>query len=560
MFRGISAAVLTVPLLGWGTVSLGQTRPADPPIAGDHTTVVWVSIDGFRHDYLERFHPPTLSRLKREGAFTTRETPIFPSLTFPNHVAQVTGVGVSGHGIPMNAFLDDATGKTYSFPDLAPLLRAEPIWVTAERQGVRTCCVDWPMSHGETGPVEAAYFDATFNTDEADGHRLDRIIDLLKADHNPHPYRLVMGYMSGVDHVGHSAGPTSPRIGEAVAQADRDVDHFLRGITAWFDATHGPADELVVLFTTDHGMTNVKELVNLDRLIGADLGKGIKIVTSGPVATIHTERTPADRADQLVQRLSPYPFLTAWLRGRRAGRRPLLGPVADRAGRGHAQAGLLVDEAEAGDHAAGPAGRRRHARVRPGRVHRHAGRRRAVAAAAADRRARPGADRQHAVGRDRVRPARHPAAARGRLAGGAGAVSPAPEGGLRPAAVSATSLATAGRGRADPPPTPTVKKVHPMSNLKTLGLCAALLAGGLVSVGCHGDQGSDASAMPDTSGMSKDDLTTKGDAMVRRGQMMKADAQAMPDGAIKDGLSKDDLMTQADEMIKNGQMMKDKGM
>ena len=52
---------------------------------------------------------------------------------------------------------------------------------------------------------------------------------------------------------------------------------------------------------------------------------------------------------------------------------------------------------------------------------------------------------------------------------------------------------------------------------------------------------------------------TKGDAMVRRGQMMKTDAQAMPDGATKDGLSKDDLMTQADEMIKNGQTMKDKG-
>ncbi len=289
-----------------------QTRPSTRPIAADHTTVVWVSIDGFRHDYLERFHPPTLTRLVHEGAFTTRETPIFPSLTFPNHVAQVTGVGVSGHGIPMNAFLDDATGKTYSFPDLAPLLRAEPIWVTAERQGVRTCCVDWPMSHGETGPVEAAYFDSTFDTEETDRHRLDRIVDLLEADHDPHPYRLIMGYMSGVDHVGHSAGPTSPRIGQAVAVADQDVDHFLHGVTTWFNATHGPADELVVLFTTDHGMTDVKELVNLDRLIGAELGRGIKIVTSGPVATIHTEQTPAGRAGQIVKRLSPYPFLTVW--------------------------------------------------------------------------------------------------------------------------------------------------------------------------------------------------------------------------------------------------------
>jgi predicted AlkP superfamily pyrophosphatase or phosphodiesterase len=299
---------------GCVAVARGQSRPTTvaAPIPPDHTTVVWVSIDGFRHDYLERFRPATLCRLRDEGAFTTREQPIFPSLTFPNHVAQVTGVGVSGHGIPMNSFLDEANGQTYNFPDLAELLRAEPIWVTAERQGVRTACVDWPMSHGEAGPVRAAYFDATFDTDETDAHRLGRIVDLLNADHGPHPYRLIMGYMSWVDHVGHSAGPESPRIGEAVAQADRDAGQFLAGVIAWFKATHRPDDELVVMFTTDHGMTAVKHLVSLDRLIGADLVAGIEVVTSGPVATIHTGHAPPGRADQIVKRLAQYPFLTAW--------------------------------------------------------------------------------------------------------------------------------------------------------------------------------------------------------------------------------------------------------
>ncbi len=314
--RRYCVAGLVASLWGAGHAARGQALPIQPatqPIAADRTTVVWVSIDGFRHDYLERFHPPTLWRLMHEGAYTTRETPIFPSLTFPNHVAQVTGVGVSGHGIPMNSFFDEASGQTYEFPDIAPLLRAEPIWVTAERQGVRTACIDWPMSHGETGPVRAAFSDASFDKDETDRHRLDRIVGVLRADHDPRPYRLVMGYMSGVDHVGHSAGPESPRIADAVAQADQDVDRFLKGVTGWFNATHGPGDELAVLFSTDHGMTSIKSLVNLDRLIGADLVTGVKIVTSGPVATIHTGAAPAGRAEQIVKRLSVHPFLTAWL-------------------------------------------------------------------------------------------------------------------------------------------------------------------------------------------------------------------------------------------------------
>ncbi len=307
----VSSVAALVALSALAALARAQVLPPpSPSIPADQTTVVWVSIDGFRHDYLDRFHPPTLSRLYATGAFTKRERPIFPSLTFPNHVAQVTGVGVDGHGIPMNGFYDEADGQTWNFPDQASLVRAETVWQTAERQGVRTMCVDWPMSNAETGPVRASVFDAKFDGQETDRHRLDRIVAALDADHGPRPFRLVMGYMSGVDHVGHSAGPLSPKIGVAVAEADRDVDHFVAGVTAWFTRTHTPADELVLIFSTDHGMTTVKEQVNLDRLIGADLDKGITVVTSGPMATIHC---PPERAAAIVARLAPLPYLTAWL-------------------------------------------------------------------------------------------------------------------------------------------------------------------------------------------------------------------------------------------------------
>src|SRR5262245_18739270 len=81
--------------------SKAPVTDAPKPRAGN-ATVVWISIDGFRHDYLARIAPPTLSRLAREGAYTTQQRPIFPSLTFPNHIAQVTGTGVDRHGIVLN--------------------------------------------------------------------------------------------------------------------------------------------------------------------------------------------------------------------------------------------------------------------------------------------------------------------------------------------------------------------------------------------------------------------------------------------------------------------------
>ncbi len=296
--------------------STQRNGPTPSASAAGQTTVVWISIDGFRHDYVERFHPPFLSRLAKEGAFTNQETPIFPSLTYPNHAAQITGRTPDGSGIPSNAFYDDATGKQYYLPDESSLLRAEPIWVTAERQGVRTAVIDWPMSHAQTGEWTAEYYGQTFDKKEPDAHRLQRMVDTLKADHNAKPYRLVMSYVFNVDTVGHKYGPDSKEVGEAVLDVDAALSSFSRQVIEWFNATHSPNDQLYLLFTTDHGMEPINTTVNLDRLLGGDLSHGIKIFTSGPIATIHLNGLPEDeraaRAQAIVDKLNTNSYLTAW--------------------------------------------------------------------------------------------------------------------------------------------------------------------------------------------------------------------------------------------------------
>ncbi len=280
-------------------------------------TVVWISVDGLRHDYIERVHPPVLSKLAREGAYTNQEMPIFPSLTFPNHTAQVTGLRVDGSGIPTNVFFDQETGKGYNLPDQADLFRVDPIWVTAKRQGVRSAVIGWPMSHNQPGPVKADYFDLSYDKKETDAQRLDRIVTLLNNDDDKKPIRLVMTYVFKLDSAGHVFGPDAPEVDKTLLQVDAEIGKFIEGVTRWFDRTHSPTDELYVIISTDHGMQKIDTQVSLDLLLGGELIKDLKFAPSGPIATIHlptglsADQRPA-RVAAIVSKLQNNAFLSVW--------------------------------------------------------------------------------------------------------------------------------------------------------------------------------------------------------------------------------------------------------
>src|SRR5437764_5993639 len=73
------------------------------------TVVVWISMDGVRPDYLDRAATPLFHRLIGEGWYSKQLITIVPSLTFPSHVSEATGVPAAVHGIPANDFYDTAT-------------------------------------------------------------------------------------------------------------------------------------------------------------------------------------------------------------------------------------------------------------------------------------------------------------------------------------------------------------------------------------------------------------------------------------------------------------------
>jgi len=127
-------------------VALSPAPAAEPakPI------VVFIGIDGFRWDYLGKYHPPSLSRLAADGVRAKRMIPSFPSLTFPNFYALATGLRPEHHGIVGNTFFDPVFGEGFSLvgpgPKEGKWWGGEPVWVTAQRQGLRAARMFWPGS------------------------------------------------------------------------------------------------------------------------------------------------------------------------------------------------------------------------------------------------------------------------------------------------------------------------------------------------------------------------------------------------------------------------------
>lgn len=116
--------------------------------AGGKPPLLVISLDGFRPDYLERTigdlpAAPFIKNLVDCGLSAKNGmTPVFPSLTFPNHYSIVTGLYPESHGIVANSFYDPDLNASFSLSSPQQTNPVwwigEPLWYTAKKQ-VRCC-------------------------------------------------------------------------------------------------------------------------------------------------------------------------------------------------------------------------------------------------------------------------------------------------------------------------------------------------------------------------------------------------------------------------------------
>lgn len=264
------------------------------PIRDLRPTVILISLDGFRADYLEKFAPRTLNKIAREGVRAKWMTPSFPSKTFPNHYAIATGLYPEHHGIIENNIWDFGTTFTLSKREEVQNPRwwfGEPIWVSAEKQGQRAGAFYFPGTEAPIAGVWPTYWK------EYDGKipneaRVDTILGWLDLPAAKRPTVFTL-YFSDVDDAGHWFSPDSPETRAAVQKVDSMIARLLAGLKA-----RKIAKKVNLFIVSDHGMAKVdqRNAVVLDDLFDFDLTE--RILWTGEIVQIFP-KTGSDDAVML---------------------------------------------------------------------------------------------------------------------------------------------------------------------------------------------------------------------------------------------------------------------
>jgi predicted AlkP superfamily pyrophosphatase or phosphodiesterase len=238
--------------------------------------VVLVSLDGFRWDYAAKYGATNLEQIAADGASAPDGMiPSFPSITFPNHLAIVTGLYPEHHGIVENNFYDPARKEKYASRDKSvqdgTWYHGVPLWILAEQQGMRSACFYWPGSEAEIDgkrPSHYLHYDGLVPYQQ----RVDQVIAWLKLPAADRPHFITL-YFSEPDGAGHETGPES----EQTAAAVRRVDSAVGTLAAALKALHLPIDLIVV---SDHGMETVQgNWIDLDKF--TDLSQFVTINNEG---------------------------------------------------------------------------------------------------------------------------------------------------------------------------------------------------------------------------------------------------------------------------------------
>lgn len=281
-------------MAGVGTLGRQAAPPASGPVP---QTLIVVGIDGFRPDYLATADVPALRHLVDTGVRADGFVPPFPSKTFPSFLTIATGLLPVHHGILNNTMDDPAIPVRFRLSDHdgrsdPRWWLGEPLWVTAERQGVRAAGMFWPGDDVEIRGRRPSDW-RRFDQDVPHEARVDQVLTWLARPADTRP-RLVMLYFDLVDTASHSYGPRSREALASASAADRLVARLLDGIAA-----RGLAATTNVVVVSDHGMaeTSPDRVVVLDDYL--DLST-VDVIETGPSVRLQPTRslagTPAARA------------------------------------------------------------------------------------------------------------------------------------------------------------------------------------------------------------------------------------------------------------------------
>ncbi len=308
--RLLAVALLPIVAAGWPIDGCAAPKPTADP-----APLILVSIDGYRADYLDRGHSPVLAALAADGVRAAGMRPVFPSLTYPNHYTLATGLYPDQHGMVNNTMHDPVLGN-FSPPSRSANTdgrwwdEAEPIWVTAQKQGLRTASVFYPGTQAEIHGMRPLYwqlFDASVPPDA----RVDQVLAWLDLPPDQRP-TFVSLYFEQVDVAGHFYGPDSLQVNEAIVTVDAAMGRLVAGLRQRnaFDTTN-------IVVVSDHGMsaTSPDRMVFLDQFVNLD-----HIELASSIVNVGIDPKPGYAAEVERALLAPHPHLQCWKKEKLPGR------------------------------------------------------------------------------------------------------------------------------------------------------------------------------------------------------------------------------------------------
>uniref|UniRef100_H0XFF0 Ectonucleotide pyrophosphatase/phosphodiesterase family member 7 n=1 Tax=Otolemur garnettii TaxID=30611 RepID=H0XFF0_OTOGA len=249
---------LAVPLTVALATLLATGTGAPVHRQGNRHKLLLVSFDGFRWNYDQDVDTPHLDAMARDGVKARYMTPAFVTMTSPCHFTLVTGKYIENHGVVHNMFYNTTTKVKLPYHATLGIERwwdngSVPIWVTAQRQGLKTGSFFYPG-----GNVTYQGVALTLSRKEGILHNYKNEtewranIDTVMLWFTEEDLDLVTLYFGEPDSTGHKYGPETQERKEMVQQVDRTVGYLRDSI----ERNH-LSSVLNLIIASDHGMTTV---------------------------------------------------------------------------------------------------------------------------------------------------------------------------------------------------------------------------------------------------------------------------------------------------------------
>ncbi|KAM4028470.1 autotaxin isoform 3-T3 [Anomaloglossus baeobatrachus] len=193
------------------------------------------SVDGFRASYMKEGVKvlPNMYKLRTCGTHSPYMRPVYPTKTFPNLYTLATGLYPESHGIVGNSMYDPVFDANFSLRSREKFNHrwwgGQPIWITADKQGVKAATFFWPVAITQQ-------------------RRVMTVLQWLHLPETERPYVYAI-YLEQPDQAGHRYGPFSSELVNQLKDIDGVVGMLMDGLKQM--KLHRCVN---IIFVGDHGM------------------------------------------------------------------------------------------------------------------------------------------------------------------------------------------------------------------------------------------------------------------------------------------------------------------